>query len=344
MTIHCFRNYIKVLSGLCLMIFVGSSCTSDYFKDENNFRLYVPQIEDGSIQNFYVAFHSESGAHAITKQFSAPFDKDDMMKEGILRFKLKPGPYKISCFADSAPGTITTGHQFDDSYKYKEEIDVEHHIYTSHNVNNTRAIFTGATVYPIGHPMTKDAVEVNIDDNQCYKGTVVLTFKDLPAGMGISQIEAHYNGLATLYNFDGSFYQFTDVDDVMSSFNTADFTSGSDVVFSNLINPSAGTAFGVVPGTRGTRAGVAPLSPAPLELNINLLNATGDVVGNIPFTQADFNAMAAADKPVDQNGNPVPSLVLNPRATIKFTFKGFSVFKIEITNWGDIVEGETTPM
>lgn len=340
MITYNFRKHIKELLGLCLIIFALTSCTYDYFGDENNFRLYVPQIEDGSIRNFYVAFHTEDGGgHTITRELTAPFDHDELMQQGILRFKLPPGKrYTISCFADYTPGSITIGNEYAESYKTKHTVDATSSVYAVRN-STPRSAFSSALAYPIGHPDALVAHEVSIDETGLFKGRVILSFIELPAE--ISRVDMYCYGLSTAYHVDGSFRRFAPEDCILGSYICAEHTRAATTEFSTFINPSAGTEFG---GASPTRAGVRAPTPVSLELRIHLYDAGGNVIGVIPFTESDFHNLAPEKKPVDKDGATVSDLVLRSQETIKFTFKGFTLIKIDLVGWGDIIPGGTTPM
>lgn len=335
MTIYNFRKYIRGLLGLYL-IFALTSCSYDYFEDENNFRLYVPQIADGSIQNFYVAFHAQDGSHTITRELTAPFDKDDLMKRGILKFKLFPGQYSVSCFADYAPGSITVGNTFDDSYKHA--IDLNNNLYQPPHTN-PRSVLTTAMAYPMGHPDSRDSVAIDIGENRRFKGTVIISFTELPEV--VTRIDAYYNGLATAYHFDGTFRRFALNDRLVESFKVSDNRQGNVVTLTDIINASTGTAFGVVPSTR---AGIKSSNPTSLELELHLYDSSNNLVGVIPFTENDFNSLPPDRRPLSKNGDVAEDLVLNSQETIRFNLKGFTIISIEIMGWGDIIGGGTTPM
>lgn len=337
----------KVLSGLCLMIFASGGCTYDYFVDENNFTLYVPQIEEGTIQNFYVAFHSSDGKHTITREVSAPFDQNDKMKQGLLRFKLPVGPtYTVSCFAQYTPASVTVGNAYDESAKLKElDLSGGNYYAGSGNVyisrsTRPRSLFLAATPFPVGHPDSKIALEADIDETREFKGRVILTFEDLPSS--VTRIDTYYSGLSTKHQFDGTFRNSTDSDRIRGSYTIASGTvSGNTVSFSDILHPSVGTRFGAE--SRGPSTPL-PSTPTPLELELHLYDARGNNVGIIPFTEDDFNALPDNKKPQDENGNPVTSLVLETQKTIRFHFKGFTVIGIELLGWGDIIVGPTTDM
>lgn len=348
MITHRFRRYATCFWGLCLTVLAFGSCTYDYFKDENNFLLYVPQMKEGSIRNFYVAIHAEDGTHIITREINAPFDKDEKMTEGILRFKLPPEKnYSISCFADYTPGSISVGNRHEGTFKTKDldlsgdnQVDGRN-VYLSRS-SNPRSLFTTATAYPVGHPASQIPFEVNIDRSRLFKGRVILSFIDLPAE--ISRIDTYYSGLSTAYHVDGTFRSHASSDLIKGSYSTADHLEGTTVSVSDILNPSAGTVFGPVAGTGGTRAAIEATEPQPIEMEIRLYDAQGKSYGTIYFTREDFEHMADDRKPVDENGEIVTSLELRSQETLQFTFKNFTILSIELTGWGDIIKGPTTPM
>ena len=332
-------KYGRWLLGLCLIIFIMTSCSYDYFEDENNLRIYVPQIEKGEIECFYIAFHDKTGKHTITRQLKSPFTKDELMKQGILRFKLPYGEYSISCFADYTPESITEGNPMTDSYKKQDKTEMD--IYRS-RTSNPRSLFTSAVVYPIGHPDAATLRTIDIDENQCYKGKVISRFEKLP--VQVTRIDIYYTGLSTKYNFDSSFGRFSPNDRIFASFDVENHTSSIITECKNIIDPSAGTSFG--------RS--APISKAlqttfaePMELEIKLFDINNNLIGTIPFTADEFEHFKANNPskvPVDQHGNPIESLVLNPQSTIILTFKGFTIVNIQLYGWGDIIDGGATPM
>jgi len=349
--ITSIRKYITKILGLCLLVatLALASCTYDYFRDENNFRLYVPQIKDRSITNFHVAFHNANGDHIITREITAPFDDNDLMRQGILRFKLPPGEgYYITCFADYDPAAVTPGNPYAES-SLKKVIDesranVYHGsntVYTS-RTTNPRSLFLTATAYPIGHAESLKEVTADINTDRQYKGRIQLEFIDLPATAGIARIDAYYSGLSTNYYFDGTFRRFTTDDRIRGSYLTADYQSGNTVTTDDVINPSTGTYFGSA--TRMPEVGSPLLDPNPLELELHLYDASDNSIGVITFTKDDFDLLADDKKPTDGYGAPVSSLVLESQQTIKFTFKGFTLIGIEMAGWGDINEGSTTPI
>lgn len=341
MTTHTIFSHLQRVLRFCLMTFALTACTYDYFEDEQNFRIYVPQIKNGEIKNLYVAFHDSAGRHLMTREIIAPFDKDELMIQGILRFKLPPGKnYTISCFADYDPNAPTRGELYANSHMGKTLIESTN-IYAS-RTTNPRSYLSTIQVYPIGHPMAFKSVEVNIEKEQCYKGKVAVNFRKLPSL--VSRIDMYYKGLSTKYRFDGTLDRFASDNQIKASFNTSDYLSAETVKWVDVLNPSAGLV-GVGVHNPSTPQSVA--TAEPLELEIHLIDATNNIAGTIRFTRDDFKRLKEEDPtkvPVGADGNPLDHLVLEPQQTISFTFEGFTLIKIDLVGWGDIGQGGTSPM
>ena len=115
--IQRYKNMRGRLLGLCLVIFAAVSCTYDYFEDENNFKIYIPQLQDGTIDNVLVSIHDASGTHRYTRFIEGPFDPNTIGRDGILRFKLPwGGGYKVSAFANVDETYCDRGQPHQDSH------------------------------------------------------------------------------------------------------------------------------------------------------------------------------------------------------------------------------------
>jgi hypothetical protein len=324
-----FRRAALALTGLCLVFAVADSCTFDYFEDETNFRLYVPQIERGEIKNFYVSFHEVGGGgHVYTRKVSAPFE---LITDGILKFHILPGYYNISTFADYDNDVITEGNHFSESYKGAKPFEGRENTYVPGN-SQTRALFLrDITVYPIGHPDAPESVEADIDAEHRFKGSIICRFRDLPAG-GITRIAATYKGPSTRFDFDGGFRRFDQPDIYRHEFLTAANSEDNDVVCASLIYPSTGEVH--------TDAGVTASSTGGEEIELQIDFYNGEAwAGGTTLTSADLAALDDEAKPVDADGNRVEDLVLRPRKTIAFLFKGFTLVGVGLEPWGPIEDG-----
>lgn len=330
------RNLRKLLHGGCLLLIMtlAGSCTFDYFVDETNFRLIVPQMEKGEITHLYVAFHKldnsgEDGSHVLTRKISAPFDRDSM-RSGVLRFKLPVGQYDVSVFADHDRDLISEGLSLATSYKGARPLDEEKHIYTPTPTTPRAVYLRNVSVYPMGHPDARIEHRADLIPETRFKGKINCRFEDLPPVL--TDIRITYKGHSTRYDFDGVFRNFHPEDITQADFNTVtSLTSDGAVVCSSMLFPSTGS----VHAARSRSD-----DPQNIALYVEFFS-NGFYAGNASFTQDDLLALAPDKRPVDEEGNPITQLVLHPRSTITFTFKGFTLIGIDLVGWGDIDTGDT---
>lgn len=312
-------KYIRMAAGLILLLCFATSCTNDYFEDENNCWIYVPQIKEGTIQDFYIAFHDANGVHMRTSHIFIPFDKNEKMRDGILRFKLKPGESAISCFAQTAGMGLTEGQPATESSITAPVLPNIEHLYAPSGP--LRIIKDQKFVYPIGHPEAKTPQTIDISEDHVYIGTIIHEFKDLPSI--ITRIDITYTGLATRFEFGGLFDNITPQDRTQVSY-IVDRTSRETLSYSDKYFPSSGI------GLDGTE-----YSPVPLQLDV-LFYADNKVVGHFSDEISD---------PTDGDGTTITGdVLLHPRQTLKFTYKGFTVTGISLVDWGDIGQGDVTPL
>lgn len=336
-----------------LLLYSLASCTYDYFVDENNCWISVPQIQNGSIHDFYIAFHDELGGHMRSSHIYAPFDKNELMQDGTLRFKLKIGETRVTCFAQTGDMPISEGLPYAESYLSARPVKGAEHTFmplpadvgtVTQKKNTTKAdvgpnqpryLKSQLTIYPIGHPDAKKVHTVDIDEKQTYNGKIVNEFKNI-ANIGITRIEVHYTGLATRLSFDGRFGSFTPQDIMQATYDlsVSGPSSGTDYKFGESYFPSSGY------DVNTPNAPDTALTP----LKVDTYFYKGDeVIGWFSFDSA--NSSGGMDPPVDEDGNPITGPVyLKPGTQLSFTYKGFTIVSIKLSEWGDIDPGGTTPM
>lgn len=314
------------------------ACTNDYFVDENNYRIYVPEIQQRTIQDFYVAFHDRAGNHLRTRRFSGTDFDEPYITDGIVRTKLQVGEVNVMCFAQLNTIAVTEGQPLSESFLSLPTVDESKHIYTTAQLD-CRVYHKVRTVYPIGHPLSQVPDTISMNENCVYTGQIKVNFKNLPPE--VDRVEVLYSGLATRMNFDGTMGVFTPSDRVWVSYDAAGDHS-PEMEFGNSFLPSAGTLIG-----SEAPAGKSPQEKrSPLKLEVVFYHGKRQV-GYL--TESDLSGVhnPGPDKHpvVDGEGNPVDGDVfLNPRGTIVFNFDGFTLVKITLTEWGDIKPGETTPV
>lgn len=319
-----YNNTISRLLGVTLVILAVWSCTKDYFEDETNFKIYIPQVKEGTIDNVLVAIHDGTGTHRYTRYIEGPFDPNTVGRDGILRFKLPWGEdYKVSCFANVERACCAEGEAYGRSYISEPVYDGDAALHRP-GPDFRVVLQDDITVYPLNHPMASKLDTVNLDDTRVYKGHVTCEFRELPSQ--VARIDIRYKGIGTHMCYDGC-YGRPSAGQVVSSVAVqggAAVTTLTDHLF-----PSTGMHY--------LDEDVNPCEP--LDLEVLFYGADGGLMGQFYSLHTD------APTVTDPEGNSTTwDYMLRPKHQLKFVFKGFTVFEIKLSGWGDITEGEVTPM
>ncbi|MFR4026425.1 MAG: hypothetical protein ACLTZY_13010 [Alistipes indistinctus] len=224
-----------MVAGVMLLPYTAVSCTNDYFLDENNCWLYVPEIQKGSIPDFTAVFHGESGNHLITRKVSAPFDKNELMQNGILRF---------CCNRVHVP------HRFCPDRQHANERGIAVgrflHFRATCTANRARVRPVRSVARPampidaLSHRASRftESTYHRHQRGQLYTGTIVHEFRDLPAQ--VTRIDIRYTGLSTRLGFNGLFGDESPDDYTLVSYAVG----GQRAVthsFQDMYLPSSGT-------------------------------------------------------------------------------------------------------
>lgn len=318
-----------ILGGLLLSGMIAS-CTKDYFVDENNYRIYVPEIQQRTIQDFYVAFHDKDGNHLRTRRFSEADFNEPYITEGVIRSKLKFGEVNVMCFAQLNTIAVTEGQPLSQSFLSLPAIDENKHIYTTSRLD-CRVFHKVKTVYPIGHPLAQMNDTISMNEDCVYTGYIGVNFKNLPDI--VDRVDVLYSGLATRMNFNGTMDNFAPSDRVWVSY-PATGTHPAIMKFKDSFIPSAGTLIGAETDKATPQEGRTPLKLEVIfyqgDKQVGYLTGE-DLGGEFPVT--------------DGKGNPVTGDVfLEPRGTVEFNFEGFTLVNIQLLGWGEINPGDVTPV
>ncbi len=305
------RNIYYVISIIILFSF-QVSCTRDYFEDETNIRIYIPEIEDKSINNLQLYIYDDDGRLVRQKECIYPFDDEMFINAGILRFSVPPGIYTLSCFAnskvDSSLVNIHAEKDVSNSYVGLEKL--------SDNIYKTppplrKVLNRTIEAKLIGESNKLDTV--NIDEDKVHVGKIKYVFKGLPQSIG--RVDVYTEGLSTALSFldenegDVHEYVFTSAirPDLQNTFSFEDY------YFPSILNEEG-------------------------EVTMSLLVVFFDHNGNKVATYSDDLPQVS-----DADGNLVPP-VLHSRQTLTISFDGFVFGDISIDDWGDITDGDITPM
>ena len=308
----------RLFSHILLLIFC-SSCTYDYFEDETNYRLYIPQIHDKSISDFHVSFFDMSGNRVFEKEYSYPFDGDMFIEQGIIRAKLLPGEYRVSCFANSrdAEGEVLFSKSLAINTSEVWLSKITPGVYNT--APELRTVLNIETSAPfIGQPMKIDTIDIS--EETAHVGQIVYQFKKLP--VSVDRIEISTVNLSTGLSFSGLLLN----------------TSDSDCVFQNLKREGLLNENGLLSVTSyyfpSSLSEMKVLEPKILGVQTRFFDDKNNLIGEY------LNPLPKAS---DMDGNQVDPVLLSGKK-LWITFDGFIVADIVLSDWGDIIGGEITPM
>lgn len=111
---------MKRLAGIATIcvafISLFSSCTYDYFEDEMNYKIYVPEFREKSIKDCSILLWNiddNSLAGEWYSKTSAP--QDALIRDGLFYFRLRPGNYKAHIIANLDSVNIFERTSFQDA-------------------------------------------------------------------------------------------------------------------------------------------------------------------------------------------------------------------------------------
>lgn len=296
-------------------IFLLVSCTYDYFEDENNLRIFVPEIKESSITDFVIIFHDQSGNFVLSKQYKSPFDTDELIRNGILRFKIPPGDYTISCFANTYD-SIRSLRVFANDSKSKSNIQLDAIAETLFKpATCLRKVLNYSVSAPfLGMPQKVDTV--SIDEDKIHVGQIEYQFKGLPES--VSRIEIYTFNLSSSLTCDDQWLRTSSEDATFLSFNPHQSPVVNVPSICDYFYPS-----------------ISSYSEVP---KIKVITRFYDFGNNILSEYSE-----ELPKATDEKGNRVEPILL-PQKKIRIVFDGFLITDVKLSEWGDIIDGDITPM
>ncbi len=182
------------------------SCTYDYFVDESNLRIYIPQIVSQEIDNVLVTVHDASGVlQGSLPLLEAPFGF--YATDGIISFKVPIGEgYRVSCFANVDPNSDYNIGSFVESYIGEPKADNDGQMYYAGS-DVRMVLLDNITAYPLNYPDSMLVRTANLNDSTEYKAGLYCSFSGLPDN--VQYIKASYYTGTHIY-FDGIYRRKTD--------------------------------------------------------------------------------------------------------------------------------------
>ena len=94
----------RLLIVLCTYVAVFLSftaCTYDYFEDETNYLVFVPEVLDRTVSDCRIMVYDQAGTLVGTRYGASPWDQDARMRIGQFCFRLPPGDYRVYCYTNT---------------------------------------------------------------------------------------------------------------------------------------------------------------------------------------------------------------------------------------------------
>ena len=309
------RNIYTCTMGILLLFSFLVSCTRDYFEDETNLHIYIPEVENKSITNLHLFLHNANGRLIQQREYNHPFDNEMFIRAGVLRFSLPHGIYTLTCFADTKNSATTLdvsiGDSFDNSF-----VSLERH---KDNVFKTspslrKIVNREIKAEFIGKPSKVDTVIISED--AIHVGKIKYIFKSLPTA--VSRVDIYAQGLSSKLYFNGVYDRFSSEEHVFKSAIRPSDQGSSQFSFEDYYFPST------IDGDNEVK----------LTLMVDFFDHLGVKVGSF-FDQLP--------KVSDSNGNLIAP-ILQSKQTLTISFNGFVFSGISLSGWGDIGDGEISPM
>lgn len=96
---------IILLAAFIVVLLPYTACTYDYFEDETNYIVYVPEVKGKTVGDCRVMVYNKAG-ELVGLKTATSSSKDPRILEGIFAFRLMPGDYKIYCYANTSDVTF----------------------------------------------------------------------------------------------------------------------------------------------------------------------------------------------------------------------------------------------
>lgn len=280
------------------------SCTYDYFVDETNYQVYVPEVAAKTVDDCIVVVYEAEGSQKLVFQREArtPFNNDEKIKKGLFSFKLFPGKYNVMVFTNTGGAEIASRGQTDGRISL---------------ISSTRG---GANSYEEPSDLLYDLIrETRIDypaplkvdtaDLKVATGRIEAHFKNYPyQAAPIASVEISVSGVGIYIPFEPLFRttRYTP-DDYQYSMIGENIPAAAEFAVGNRYLPS--------------------IAGEVMYANLTFRNPTGGAfmtIDNVPLTND-----------LTTTGTP---LVLNPGDLIKITFDQFTVIGIELVGWNPDIE------
>jgi hypothetical protein len=228
---------INQLLALALLAITASglpvSCTYDYFVDETNYRVYVPEVANGTVSDCFVAVYDDKG-QLMRSRRTGHADRDPRVAMGIFNFRLPPGKYTTYCYADLGDMPIEEEHSEALAFFATRRLPAPpEHAHAE----------PAEVKYQILEPEIKPDYKLKTDTTAIarYVGRITVHFKNIPVPVRqVARVRMEATGVGTrqLFRQDSVSTRFTAGDCMYDDFEFVPLSSPNEWAVSRRYFPS----------------------------------------------------------------------------------------------------------
>lgn len=167
------KNRLLIVLFTCVTaLFSIASCTYDYFEDETNYIVVVPEVLDNSIDDCRVMVYDAAGTLVKERYAAYPWNDGARIMRGEFTFRLPAGEYKVYCYTNTGGVTFVDNQNLETSAFTLNEENTNANTYVQPS-----DMFFQVLNRSIIHPgmMHTDTTEI-----ERYVGRIVVHFKNPP--------------------------------------------------------------------------------------------------------------------------------------------------------------------
>jgi hypothetical protein len=178
-----------VFSITCITILLlYTACTYDYFEDETNYIVYVPEVRNKTVDGCRVMIYDKSGL-LVGDKATTVSTSDRKLDQGVFAFRLPVGDYKVYCYANT------------DGISFSGESALETSAFsllgngTAGTYLQPSDVFYDKSEHAVQHPgiLCSDTVAI-----ERYVGRITVRFKNFPFDLAdLSKIDLVAEGIAS---------------------------------------------------------------------------------------------------------------------------------------------------
>lgn len=113
------RGRSLLLTVVAVMMLSALSCTYNYFGGVVNYKVYVPEVENGTVNNCLVLIYDAETGELVAQSYAegkSGSDGQTELDKGVFGFFLDPGQYKVVVLTNVDNIEVNPGTSLDDAY------------------------------------------------------------------------------------------------------------------------------------------------------------------------------------------------------------------------------------